>query len=307
MKLGFMGTPQFALPSLRALAACPAHELCLVVCQPDKPRGRSKELVAPPVKQVALELNLPVMQPERLKDSAELRAALEGLDAVIVVAYGKLIPADWLAIPRLGFINVHASLLPAYRGAAPINRAIIDGCDLSGVSIMQIDAGLDTGPVFTKHELAIARDDDAVSLGAKLAELGAGALLEALPAIASGQLKAQAQDDALSSYAAMLTKEEGLLDWRQPARRLHDQIRGLQPWPGAYSRLDGQTLKIIRADYVEQAHAWEPGTLLKEGGSLRIACADGFILPENLQLEGRKAMPAAAFACGLKAATCKLD
>lgn len=307
MKLGFMGTPLFALPSLRALAACPEHELALVVCQPDKPRGRSKEPVAPPVKQAAQELGLKVLQPERLKEAAELRAALEGLDAVIVVAYGKLIPADWLELPRLGFINVHASLLPAYRGAAPINRAIIDGCDLTGVSIMQIDAGLDTGPVFSRHETAIARQDDAVSLGAKLAELGASALLESLPAIAAGTLKASPQDDAHSSYAAMLAKEEGLLDWRRPARQLHDQIRGLQPWPGAYSRLEGQTLKILKADYLEEPHSLAPGSLIKEGGFLRIACADGFILPENLQLEGRKAMPAAAFACGLKTAISKLD
>lgn len=305
MKLGFMGTPQFALPCLRALAA--EHELGLVVCQPDKPKGRSKQPSWPPVKQAALELGLPVMQPERLRDAADLTRALIGLDAVVVVAYGKLIPAALLAIPRLGFINVHASLLPAYRGAAPINRAILDGCEASGVSIMQIDAGLDTGPVFSRHELAIARSDDAVGLAAKLAELGARALLEALPGIASGALKACPQDDGLSNYAAMLTKSEGLLDWGRRPRQLHDQIRGLQPWPGAYTHLEGQGLKILKADYIEEAHAVEPGTLIRLARSVRIACAGGFIVPETLQLEGRKAVPAEAFACGLKVETCKLE
>lgn len=304
MKLGFMGTPEFALPTLKALHA--SHTVELVVCQPDKPKGRSKTPAAPPVKLAALELGLKVMQPERLKGNDELRAALEGLDAVIVVAYGKIIPAELLPVPRLGFINVHASLLPAYRGAAPINRAILDGLDSTGVSIMQIDAGLDTGPVYCMSATAIERGDDAESLSERLAQLGAQSLIEALPRIASGELKAAQQDDALSCYAAMLSKEEGLIDWTRPARRLHDQIRGLKPWPGAFSHLDGLGLKIIAADYREAAHALEPGTLIKKGGELSIACADGFILPSLLQLEGRKAMPAAAFACGLKTETCKL-
>jgi len=304
MKLGFMGTPEFALPTLKALHA--SHAVELVVCQPDKPKGRSKTPAAPPVKLAALELGLKVMQPERLKGNDELRAALDGLDAVIVVAYGKIIPAELLPVPRLGFINVHASLLPAYRGAAPINRAILDGLDSTGVSIMQIDAGLDTGPVYCMSATAIERGDDAESLSARLAQLGAQSLIEALPRIASGELKAAPQDDALSCYAAMLSKDEGLIDWTRPARRLHDQIRGLKPWPGAFSHLDGLGLKIIAADYREEGHALEPGTLIKKGGELSIACADGFILPSLLQLEGRKAMPAAAFACGLKTETCKL-
>lgn len=297
-----MGTPEFALPSLQALARCPAHQVLLVVTQPDKPKGRSLGLQMPPVKELALELGIPVMQPEKLRGNGEVLQAFENLalDAAIVVAYGKMIPDDLLAVPRLGFINVHASLLPSFRGAAPINRAIIEGCAATGVSIMQIDSGMDTGPVFLQSEIPIPDDEDAVGLSTRLSKLGADKLLEVLEKLGQGGMTAVPQDESRATVAPMLTREEGEIDWSRNVRSIHDLVRGLVPWPCACTFLDGRNLKIMKASFVLEDHDRAFGSLRREGPRITIACASGLLLPEMLQLEGRKAMDAAAFANGLQ-------
>lgn len=297
-----MGTPEFALPSLQALARCPAHQILRVFTQPDKPKGRSLGLQVPPVKGLALELGIPVMQPEKLRGNGEVLQAFEdlALDAAIVVAYGKMIPDDLLAVPRLGFINVHASLLPRFRGAAPINRAIIEGCAATGVSIMQIDSGMDTGPVFLESEVPIPDDENAVGLSARLSRLGAEKLLEVLGELGEGRITAVPQDGSKATVAPMLTREEGEIDWSRDVRSIHNLVRGLVPWPCAYTFLGGRNLKIMKASFALTDHGRSHGSLRKEGSRLTIACAGGLLFPEMLQLEGKKAMDALAFANGLQ-------
>jgi methionyl-tRNA formyltransferase len=302
MKLAFMGTPEFARPSLQALLDSPAHQVLCVFTQPDKPKGRSLELQMPPVKALAVERGIPVMQPEKLKGNAEVLQALKDLtlDAVVVVAYGKMIPDDMLAVPPHGFVNVHASLLPRFRGAAPINRAIIEGCASTGVSIMKIDSGMDSGPVFLEAEIPIPEGEDAVGLSSKLSLLGAEKLLEVLDGIARGTAQAEPQESGKATLAPMLTKEQGEIDWTKGARAIHDLVRGLVPWPCAYTHLDGKTLKVMKASYAVEPHELACGTLRKEGSRLSIACGDGFLFPEILQIEGKKAMDDRAFANGLQ-------
>jgi methionyl-tRNA formyltransferase len=302
MRLAFMGTPEFALTSLRALLDTPAHDVLCAVTQPDKPRGRSGSLQMPPVKELALARGIPVLQPEKLKRNEELLQAFKelDLDAAIVVAYGKMIPDDLLAVPRHGFVNVHASLLPRFRGAAPINRAILEGCGTTGVSIMQIDSGMDSGPVFLEAETPIAEDEDAVSLSARLSRLGADKLLEVLYLIGQGRITAAPQDSSEATLAPMLTKEEGEIDWSRDVRAIHDMVRGLLPWPCAYTSLDGRTLKIMKASYTREGHGLAYGTLCKSGAGIAIAAAGGLLIPGELQLEGKKAMDSRSFANGLQ-------
>ncbi len=308
MKLAFMGTPLFAVPCLQTLINDPAHTVELVVTQPDRPQGRSRKPISCPVKQAALEHAIPVLQPEKIRTSEEVLAALRqhSLDAVIVVAYGQLIPPAMLALPRYGFINVHASLLPLYRGAAPINRAIIDGRETTGVSIMQLDEGMDTGPVFMTAATPISAIDTAISLAERLAGLGAATLTRALEQIEKG-LKPTAQDNHLASYAALLKKEEGLIDWNRDVRQVYNHIRGMQPWPGAFTHMEGRTLKIIKAAWETADGVSEPGLLFKQSKKVMISCQGGYIIPETVQLEGKKAMDVTAFANGLQAGCIKLD
>jgi methionyl-tRNA formyltransferase len=302
MKLAFMGTPEFALPSLQALVDSPAHRVVCVLTQPDKPRGRSLDPRMPPVKELALSKGLPVMQPEKLKGNDEVRQALAGLDldAVIVVAYGKMIPDDMLVLPRHGFINVHASLLPRFRGAAPINRAILQGCPKTGVSIMQIDSGMDSGPVFLEAETPIPEDEDAVSLSARLSVLGAEKLLEVLDLLEKGRITARPQKAEEATPAPMLTREEGEIDWHRDVKAIHDVVRGLLPWPCAYTYLDGKMLKILKSSYRRVGHDLAIGTLRRERGGISIACSGGLLVPEVVQLEGKKAVDSRAFANGLR-------
>jgi len=301
MKLAFMGTPAFALPSLKALIASQDHEVALVITQPDKPRGRSLELLMPPVKETALHHGIPVIQPEKIKGNREVLETIRGLeaDAVIVVAYGKMIPDEMLQVPRHGFINVHASLLPSFRGAAPINRAILAGCRKTGVSIMQIDSGMDSGPVFMEEELPIEETDDAVSLSEKLSVLGAEKLLETLARIEEGSIHAVPQRHEEATYAPMLTRDDGRIDWNMDALTINNMIRGLVPWPSAYTYLGSKTLKILSGTYSTESHEKKPGTMLKDGQGVRICCRGGFIIPDRLQLEGKKIMDGRAFSCGL--------
>ena len=296
-----MGTPDFAVPALSALVVAKRHDIAFVITQPDKPKGRGMHLQGPPVKELAQRAGLKVYQPPSLKD-AEVRDlfAASLLDAVIVVAYGKMIPPDMLDLPRIGFLNVHASLLPEFRGASPINRAVMAGCTTTGISIMKIDEGMDSGPVYMQSSISINEEDDALRLSERLSALGAVKLLEALALIEEGKIQPAPQDHARSTYAPMLTKEDGAIDWGKDPRTIHNLIRGLVPWPCAYTFLQGKMLKIMKGSYEIEDHGIQAGTLLKDKSGVRIACNGGYIIPKVLLLEGKKAIDAAAFSNGLK-------
>ena len=290
----FMGSPAFAVPCLRALAA--AHEVALVISQPDKPAGRGGQLTAPPVKLAALELGLPILQPKSARNG-ELRDALRasGAELAAVVAYGKILPKDVLeALPR-GCLNVHGSILPRYRGAAPVQWAVIHGDAETGVDIMQLDEGMDTGPVLLEKRLAIDPDETAGELLDRLAPIGAAALLEALAALDT--LVPRPQDHAAATHAPMLEKSDGAIDFARPAAAVAARIRGLDPWPGAYAMHRGQPHKLFRAR--PESGQGAPGTVLAiDAAGLRVACGDGAVLIKEIQAAGRKRMAAAQFASG---------
>ena len=289
-----MGSPAFAVPCLRALAA--AHDVALVVSQPDKPAGRGGQLTAPPVKLAALELGLPILQPRSAR-TGELRDALRasGAELAAVVAYGKILPRDVLeALPR-GCLNVHGSILPRYRGAAPVQWAVIHGDAETGVAIMQLDEGMDTGPVLLEKRTPIDLDETSGELLDRLAPIGAAALLEAIANLDA--LVPQPQDHAAASHAPMLEKAHGAIDFAQPAVAVAARIRGLDPWPGAYADHRGQPLKLFRARPAE-GHG-PPGTVLAIApAGLLVACADAAIAIREVQAAGRKRMAAAQFAAG---------
>src|SRR5215468_96906 len=259
-----MGSPEFAVPCLRALHA--QHEVALVVSQPDKPAGRGGKLAAPPVKVAAQELGLPVIQPRSAR-TGELRDALaaSGAELAVVVAYGKILPRAVLeALPR-GCINVHGSLLPRYRGAAPVQWAVIHGDAETGVSIMQLDEGMDTGPVYLERRVAIDPDETSGELLERLAPIGAEALLEVIAGLAAGTARAVAQDHASASHAPMLAKADGAIDFGQPAAAVAARIRGVDPWPGAHATLRGQTVKLFRARPTVSEHASGPAGTASPG------------------------------------------
>ncbi len=290
LRLVFAGTPDFAAAHLRALLEWPGCEVIAVYTQPDRPAGRGKKLAASPVKQLALEHGLPVYQPLRLRDEAaqaELRALAP--DVMVVVAYGLILPVAVLETPRLGCINVHASLLPRWRGAAPIQRAIEAGDTESGVTIMQMDVGLDTGPMLHTVRCDIAPDETGGSLHDKLAKLGTPALLQTLANLVAGRAQPQVQDDTLASYASKLDKTEAAIDWRQPADVIERRIRAFNPFPVCFGEIDGTRVKILKVTLVDGRGA--PGELLADGG-IRVACGDGraLVLLE-LQLPGGRALP----------------
>ncbi len=292
-----MGSPEFAVPCLEALAA--NHDVALVVSQPDKPAGRGGQLAAPAVKTAALRLGLPVIQPRSAR-TGELRDAMKtsGAELAVVVAYGKILPKDVLeALPR-GCINVHGSLLPKYRGAAPVQWAVIDGEALTGVAIMQLDEGMDTGPVYLEERTEIGDDETSGELMVRLAPIGAKALLEGIAKIANGAV-AVAQDHAKATHAAMLDKSDGAIDFARPAATVASRIRGVDPWPGAQAMLKDQTVKLFRARAVEGDASKAPGTVLaidKEGA--RVQCADGAVVIKELQAPGRKRLTAQQVAAG---------
>jgi methionyl-tRNA formyltransferase len=299
MRVVFMGSPDFAVPCLRALAG--AHEVALVVSQPDKPAGRGGQLHAPAVKTAALELGLRVIQPRSAR-TGELEQALRasGAELAVVVAYGKILPKAVLeALPR-GCINVHASLLPAYRGAAPVQWSVIHGDSETGVCIMQLDEGMDTGPVLLEKRLAIGPDETAGELFARLAPLGAGALLEAIDGLAAGRLAPVAQDHGRATHAPMLTKADGAIDFAQPAAAVAARIRGVDPWPGAQATLRGQVVKLFRARATGQGGTTHPpGTVIAiDAEGAHVAAADGAVVIRELQAPGRKRMAAQPMAAG---------
>lgn len=296
----FMGTPAFAVPTLRAISDA-GWPIVGVVCQPDKPVGRGQKLTPPPVKELALARGLPVYQPTRIRNNPEFMAQLRELapDLILVVAYGKLLPQEVLDLPRYGCLNVHASLLPRYRGAAPIQWAIIRGETVTGVTLMKMDIGMDTGDMLARAELPIAPTDTTATLAPKLAELGARAAVSEIPRWVAGELRAEKQDDAAATMAPMLAKETGTLDWAQPARAIADLIRGVQPWPGAATTLAGQPLKVQGATALAEPTDAEPGTILAlTPDGWKVATGDGTLLLREVQAPGKPARPAADVARG---------
>ncbi|HEY0711720.1 MAG TPA: methionyl-tRNA formyltransferase [Polyangia bacterium] len=299
MRVVFFGSPEFAVPTLQKVAA--AHEVALVVCQPDRPAGRGRAVAAPAVKTAAVALGLPVEQPLKLKDP-ELAARLASLkpDLFVVIAYGRILPPALLAVPRLGPYNVHASLLPHYRGAAPIQWAIIRGEKVSGVAIMQMEEGLDTGPVVAVREESIRDDDTAGSLAGRLSQLGADLMIETMPNIEAGTITVTPQDHARATLAPILTKEDGLLDFHKPAHLVSAHARGVDPWPGATAVIDAEVVKLFTPTVVTlDGHAGKVGEILGAGPKgLQIACAQGIVAFAELQFPGRKRLPAAAVLAG---------
>ena len=302
-----MGTPEFAVPSLKRLLAG-GHEVAAVFTQPDKPAGRGHHLHVPPVKQLALEHDIAVHQPARIKTNEAVRAVFESIQpgACIVAAYGKILPEWLLRIPRLGCINVHASLLPRYRGAAPINWAIANGERETGVTVMQMDVGMDTGAMLAKRATTIGDTETAPELAVRLAELGAALLSDTLPKLERGEITAEAQNNDEATYAPLLKREDGLLDWRWRAEEISNRVRGFQPWPGVYTTLNGARLHIWRARPDETADeaqaASAPGTILRiDRAGIVISCAGGTALRiEECQLEGKRRVAAREFANGLR-------
>ncbi len=303
MRVVFLGTPEFAVPSLERLVAA-GHDVLLALTQPDRPLGRGLREGMSPVKRAALRLGLPVAQPERVRrpDSVEMLRALAP-DAMVVVGYGQIIPQSVIDIPPHGIVNVHSSLLPKYRGAAPAQWAIVNGETRTGVTTMRIDAGLDTGDILLARETEIGPEETAVELNARLSLLGADLLLETLDGLAAGAIAPRKQDSSQATLAPILKKEDGLIDWRRSAESIHNLVRGMQPWPGAFTTFRGQTLRIWRT---RLAPGSEPRPL-GSGSFLRlnpltVACGAGALELIEVQLEGRRRMSAADFANGQRIA-----
>ena len=319
MVIVFFGTPQFAVPTLEALLAS-RHQVALVVTQPDRRRGRGQKVTDAPVKAAARLHGIPVYQPDRLRDpevTDTLRA--KAPDAGVVAAYGKLIPADLLSLPRLGMINVHASLLPKYRGAAPVHRAIINGDSETGVTIMQVVAVLDAGDMLAKSTRPIGPDETSEEVELALSEDGARLLLDVLNQIEAGTARPEPQDPASSTYAPRLTKEEGLIDWTLTARQIHDRVRGLYPWPHAYSFLNGERVILLKTRIGGSASvapdsagpapqpvsapdsaepALHPGRVAITGDAIEVVTGEGRIAITELQPEGRRPMSTRDFLAG---------
>ncbi len=291
----FAGTPDFAVPPLRALLASP-YELVGVYTQPDRPAGRGRKLRPSPVKEVAVDAGIPVFQPANFKDPADVAqlAALAG-DLMVVVAYGLLLPEAVLDAPRLGCVNIHASVLPRWRGAAPIQRAVLAGDAVSGVTIMRMEQGLDTGPMFLVEETPLAADETGGSLHDRLSALGAAALMKALPGILDGSLVPQAQDDAQACYAKKLNKAEAVIDWTRKAADIERQVRAFNPWPVAQTRYEDANLRIWRAHAIAGVGA-QPGLVMNATrNGIDVATGDGLLRITELQLPGKRAMAAGDF------------
>ena len=300
LNLVFCGTPRFAVPTLESLVAA-GFRVHLVVTQPDRPKGRGLELVPSPVKESALKLNLPIAQPDRIKTNDEFRAQLTALkpDAIIVVGYGRIIPQWMLDLPPLGNINLHASLLPKYRGAAPIQWAIANGETVTGVTTMRIDAGLDTGDILLWHENPIAPYDTAETVAPRLAAMGARLMVETLERLRAGNIHPRAQDNSKASLAPILKKEDGLIDFSRSAAEISNRMRGFQPWPGAYTKFRGKNLQIVQAQPADDVVP--PAELHGEHNRLLVGCGQQTSLELlEVQLEGKKRTPARDFIHGYR-------
>lgn len=308
-----MGTPQFAIPTLQRLideySSATSHgQVVGVFTQPDRPSGRGRKLQPSPVKLLAREHGLPVLEPTSLRDP-ESQAELQALrpDVVVVAAFGQILPPPVLEIPPFGCINVHASLLPRWRGAAPVAAAILAGDDMTGATIMQMDAGLDTGPILSQRSLAIVPNDTRESLTARLAQLGADLLRDTLPNWLAGSIEPQPQDEAQATYAPQIKKDRGRIDWRQPAGMIERQIRAFYPWPSAFTQWDGKLLKILRAAAVGEHYPGEkgrgdlrPGMVVDGPEGPAVVTGSGVLLLQEIQPAGKRPMPAGAFARGAR-------
>ena len=301
LRIVFLGTPDFAVPSLEALVGS-RHDVVAVVSQPDRPKGRGQQLQPTPTKLAATAHALPVLQPSKIREAPFLEAIRElRPDLGVVVAFGRILPDALLAIPRLGMINVHASILPRYRGAAPIQRAVLAGDAETGVSIMRVVSELDAGPVFSIARAPITRDATSGDMAAGLAPLGAAELVGVVDALADGRAVETPQDHARATLAPKIAKEEGVIDWLEPAGRVHDRVRGLQPWPLAATTLGGERLVVRRTEpSALDAHDAAPGTIVRaQGDDLTVACGGGTGLRIlQIQPEGRRTMTAREFLAG---------
>lgn len=299
LRVLFMGTPEFAVPTLRALLSS-THTVCGVLTQPDRPRGRGQKVTAGPVKALALEAGVPVFQPERLRD-AVVEDTLRGWepDLGVVAAYGKLIPESLLALPRLGMINVHASLLPRHRGAAPVHRAVIAGDAVTGVTIMRVVKALDAGAMLDTVTRPIGPDDRSDEVERDLADLGARLLVDVVDRLSAGPVTEVPQDERHATYAHRLTKEEGLIDWSLPAAAIHNRVRGLWPWPHAYTFLGAERVILLRTRIGAASASAPPGTIVRvDRDGFELATGEGTIVVEQVQPEGRRAMSARDFMAG---------
>ncbi|MGC2639140.1 MAG: methionyl-tRNA formyltransferase, partial [Acidobacteriaceae bacterium] len=277
MKLVFCGTPMFAVPALKLVLRA-GYDVPLVITQPDRPAGRGQQLAAPPVKTTALDAGLNILQPEKIRNNSELRDELEKIqpDAILVVAYGRIIPKWMLELPRLGNLNLHGSMLPKYRGAAPIQWAIANGEAATGATTMRLDEGLDTGDILLQRELPLAPDMTALDVFPLLAEMGADLMIETLRGLDAGTITPQPQDETRASHAPILTREDGRMDLSQPAMTLYNRWRGFQPWPGAWTMLGGKKLAVHRLLPTELmgARGSQPGGIVVQQGTLFVACGE---------------------------------
>jgi methionyl-tRNA formyltransferase len=312
MRLVFCGTPQFAVPTLKLLLNSKEFEIPAIITQPDRPRGRGMEVSASPVKQLAIAADLRVLQPEKIR-APEVEQTLRALqpDAIVIIAYGQIIPARLLAIPKHGWINLHASLLPKYRGAAPIQWAIAKGERTTGLTSMRIDAGMDTGEILLQKEIEIAPNDTAPELAARLADAGAPLILETLRGLAAGKLQGRAQNHEHASYAPLLKKEDGRIDWAVHAREIHNRMRGFTPWPGAFSTFHDQTVHLwgepvshdtaLREARARTTVPLAPGTLRTDKNELFVACGGATELRVlSVKREGGKSVSAVEFLHGVR-------
>jgi len=300
VKLVFCGTPGFAVPTLEAVLAA-GHEVALVVTQPDRAAGRGMEISVPPVKQLAIERGLPVVQPDKIRSNPEFRALLESIapDAIVVVAYGRIIPQWMLDLPRLGNINLHGSLLPKYRGAAPIQWAVANGEVVTGVTTMRLDAGLDTGDMLFAQVVPIGLEETAIDVYECLADVGAKLMLKTLHRLADGTLFAELQDHSLASLAPILTREDGWIDFSRTAKQIYDRWRGFQPWPGAHTTLRGKKLIVHRMHMVERSLGVDEAMVAVMGDVMMVGCGGGTAVAlDEVQMEGKRRMSAAEFLRG---------
>ena len=298
IKIVFMGSPDFSLSALRLLAE--NYQVVGVVTQPDRASGRGRELKAPPVKTLALELNIPVIQPEKLREPEAMQQLREwNPDLIVVAAFGQLLKKEVLDLPKYGCINIHASLLPRWRGAAPINAAILAGDEETGITIMKMDVGLDTGPMLAIKKIRIRRDDTAGSVFQALSKLGANLLIETLPNYLAGNITPTPQPEEGSTYAPMLKKQDGQLDFTRPAVELERRVRAMNPWPGAWFEWNGNVLKVARAS-VSEAKGLGIGSRFTVEGRPAVMSADGALVLDEVQPAGKKAMPGKSFLSGAR-------
>jgi methionyl-tRNA formyltransferase len=307
MRVVFCGTPEFGIPTLRRLLADPRFQILGVITQPDRPRGRGMAAGESPVKQLARTAGLEVFQPEKIgAPDAQVWLASKSLDVVVLIAYGQILPARLLSIPRLGWINLHASLLPKYRGAAPIAWAIANGESHTGICTMQIDPGMDTGAVLLRREMEIAPDETAPQLSARMAEAGAPLVLETLERLERGTLRGEPQDNSLASYAPLLKREDGRIRWTMPAHQIYNRCRGFDPWPGTFAEFRGARLRLWGRPARRELAPAEPvpaGSIRNISAALLVACGESTWLEiTEVQPEGRRRMTAAEFVAGARLA-----